>query len=71
MNKFLVMIYTANGPGPKRRGVRVVETTNGVRPVSSKARNLVRVVQEFEATDHVDAVALAERLNQDAKNIRA
>jgi hypothetical protein len=67
LNKFLVMIYTANGPGSKRRGVRVVETTNGVRPVSSKARNLVRVVQEFEAADHVEAVALAKRLNQDAR----
>jgi hypothetical protein len=67
MNKFLVMIYTANAPGNKRRGVRVVETTNGIRPVSSKATNVVRVVQEFEATDHVDAVALAERLNQDAR----
>jgi hypothetical protein len=64
MNKFLVMIYTTNGPGNKRRGVRVVETTNGVRPANSKATNVVRVVQEFEAVDHADAVALAERLNR-------
>jgi hypothetical protein len=64
LNKFLVMIYTANGPGNKRRGVRVVETTNGIRPVSSKATNVVRVVQEFEEANHVEAVALAERLNR-------
>jgi hypothetical protein len=64
MNKFLVMIYTTNGPGNKRRGVRVVETTNGIRPVNVKATNVVRVVQEFESGAHVDAVALAERLNR-------
>jgi hypothetical protein len=64
LNKFLVMIYTANAPGNKRRGVRVVETTNGVRPVSSKATNVVRVVQEFESRDYADAIAMAEQLNR-------
>jgi phage tail sheath protein FI len=64
MNKFLVMIYTTNGPGNKRRGVRVVETTNGIRPVNRFATNVVRVVQEFESANHADAVALAERLNR-------
>jgi len=52
MNKFVYMEYTPKLEGRASkysrnyRGHRVVETTDGVRPVSSRSKNVVRIVYD-------------------------
>jgi len=52
MNRFIYMDYSPKLKGKASqysrnyRGHRVVETTDGVRPVSSRAKNVIRVVYD-------------------------
>jgi hypothetical protein len=54
---FVVMVYSPKLRGAAKkysahyRGVRVVETTDGKRPVSVNAKTVVRVVQEWGAVN--------------------
>ena len=82
MNRYLVMTYSPQLKGKAKQygfnylGVRVVETTDGQRPNSSRAKNVVRVVEEWGGVPMgqtlrskgvrvmVEAKALAAKLNQ-------